>query len=243
MKTLLDFVEEESGKVEKVEVREENGEVLENFDKSRLLDKIKSLLAPFEPKAYYSETWVNEYYNKRKEYYWKIVSKFQLSMNGKEWHIIEVYDALQVSGKYETCQLCGHHPCRFMYVISPYTKEELLEKLEVLKSVYDKNELTAEIKKLKLVIGDECVLNYTTDEAHEKVIKRLRNAHIRIFNLQLIGDIPARINGFLSVYASSLENDDWYFVNSIKREFIKGDVPTKEKLIKLVQILSKVGSG
>lgn len=90
--------------------------------------------------------------NSNKGPYWNKIATFQLDYNGKKWKVVDSYDTGGY-GDYESCQLCGHKDCRYIYVIKS-----------------DGGSV--------LHIGSECVYNYAQDvdtklifRKHEKRLK------------------------------------------------------------------------
>lgn len=84
--------------------------------------------------------------NSNKGPYWKKIADFQLNYNGKNWKVIDSYDTGGY-GEYESCQLCGHKECRYIYVI----KSEMGDVMH---------------------IGSECVYNYTKDVDAKQIFKK-----------------------------------------------------------------------
>jgi len=90
--------------------------------------------------------------NSNKGPYWNKIATFQLDYDGKKWKVVDSYDTGGY-GDYESCQLCGHKDCRYIYVIKS-----------------DGGSV--------LHIGSECVYNYAQDvdtklifRKHEKRLK------------------------------------------------------------------------
>ena len=239
--TLLDFLNVgESVGLEKENERKNEGEiVLENLDKSQLIAQLKDLLKNIEPQHYFGESWVVNYTKENANKYWLTISKFQLSLRGKSWYIVREYDALLEKKAYESCELCGHYPCRFMYVISPLSKREWEEKVEALKMILTPEEVKTEVKKFTLTIGDECVLNYVVDEEERKYIKRFRNTQEKIFNFELVGDLTSRIYAFKKIYYETLDFSESIFLRDVIQILARGDIPTKKDLIRTIEIIKK----
>ena len=55
--------------------------------------------------------------------YWNIIAAFQIKLDGKDWRIIGGYDT-GGHGSYEKCELCGHFPCREIFIISDGVNEK-----------------------------------------------------------------------------------------------------------------------
>jgi uncharacterized protein with HEPN domain len=239
--TLLDFLNVgESVGLEEKENRKNEGEiVLENLDKPQLIAQLKDLLKNIEPQHYFGESWTVNYTKERANRYWLTISKFQLSLHGKIWNIIDNYDSLKIKGVYETCELCGHTPCRDMYVISPLSKKEYEERVEALKMILPPKEFEAEKKKFSLTIGNECVVNYLQDEEQKKYIKSYRRIQEKLFNFELIGDLTSRIYAFKKIYFETLDFSESIFLRDIIQVLARGDIPTKKDLIRTIEIIKK----
>ncbi len=127
---------------------------------AKLLVQPKIVSPPIDPKRAEAEKLVDaklaevvQTVNANKGPYWNKIANFQINYNGRAWKIVDSYDTGGY-GDYESCQLCGHRDCRYMYVISDGTNN--------------------------LTIGDECVGNYIKDldakDIFKKHNKRLRES-------------------------------------------------------------------
>ena len=84
--------------------------------------------------------------------YWDKISKLQIEYNLKKWRVIRSYDNGGGENS-ENCELCGHHGCRYMYVISDGVDQ--------------------------LTIGSECVTNYTVDKGAKEVIRNFQSKVVK----------------------------------------------------------------
>jgi hypothetical protein len=82
--------------------------------------------------------------------YWNKIQDFQLESAGKTWKIVDYINTHGVF--YRKCQLCGHFPCRHLYIIQ--------------------NPVTGE----KKIIGGICVVNCAKNEDAEKILTKHRDA-------------------------------------------------------------------
>jgi hypothetical protein len=152
--------------------------------------------------------------NANKGPYWNKIANFQLSLNGRDWKIVDSYDTGGY-GNYEDCQLCGHKGCRFMYVISSGDKQ--------------------------MTIGDECVINYIKDldtkevfKKHEKrlrgMVSKTKGYHDLLVDL-LLWETRNGTNSFLTNMKNRVMNGNSLspnMVSAIKRTISK-DRPIEDR--------------
>lgn len=172
-----------------------------------------------------------------KGYYQKL-AEFQFSINGKEWKIVGSYDALEQSGRYEECELCGHPDCRYMFVIAPTGNEANVAALAV---VLDEDEMEKIKEGRQLSIGDICVTNFSEDENLNYNMKHYVTMMNKIRNYKILGDLPFRMEQWKKPYWMDYSiNDEWYKGVSAMEN---GMIPSLKILNWMADVYHEVDSG
>jgi len=141
--------------------------------------------------------------------YWQKISQFQVLKDGKLWRVVDAFD---VGRNYQKCQLCGHFPCRHMYVIQSDTGE-------------------------KLTIGSECVLNYVKDVNAREILRRYQqNYTTKVMVVQTARQTLLDIANWVS------KNGGNWMTSAYIRQLLAGKPLSKSQKLVLAQKLQTVVS-
>ena len=139
--------------------------------------------------------------------YWQKISKFQVIKDGKTWQITDAFD---VGRDYRKCELCGHYPCRHLYVIESLDTHE------------------------KLTIGSECVLNYVKDiNAREILLRYQKNFTTKIMSVQTSRSNLIKMADWVS------KNGPHALLSSFTRQILSGKRLSKNQELILSEILGR----
>jgi len=141
--------------------------------------------------------------------YWQKIAEFQLEYEGKRWKLVHTYDT-GGHGKYETCQLCGHFPCRYMFVIQ--------------------HPATGQTK----TIGDECVVKYTVDTKAKDVLRRYRTQVTK-----RVADLNENKPMIVKIEKWIRENGYNGFLNSILYQLWEGKRLSEKQVVATNKILTQ----